>query len=399
MRVFCPSTLTELEPYAEQWDQLAGGVPFRGWTWLSSWWRHYGPRNRSEDRRKRLAAICVFDDAGALVGVAPWYLDSSPLHGRVLRFLGSGKVCSDHLTVLCQPSREDAVLEAMADYLIENVRSRRSDRLSWDLLALDAVDASDRTIAALAAYLGIAGCTIHRRPGPHCWRIELPTDWNTYVNSLESKNLRRDLRRLARNFVETNRAVLRSVRRLEELPDAMNLFVELHQRRRESLGETGCFASPQFLAFYRDVVPELLRRGHLHLCWMEIDGRPVAAEYQLSGNGVLYAYMVGMSPDAVHCQPGKLNNMLVLQDALQNGYRAFDFLRGDERYKARFGATPRPTLELRIVPDRAAARVRHNLWAAGSQLKHWLTNADAGTAMNAEDASQASAALPLRFLM
>jgi hypothetical protein len=47
----------------------------------------------------------------------------------------------------------------------------------------------------------------------------------------------------------------------------------------------------------------------------------------------------------------------------------FDFLRGDEPYKARFGAQARPSVRIRVVPQLAAAQLRHNVWLAGIGLK------------------------------
>ena len=41
---------------------------------------------------------------------------------------------------------------------------------------------------------------------------------------------------------------------------------------------------------------------------------------------------------------------MLVRDAIDRGCQAFDFLRGDEPYKAIFGAKPRPTIEFRVVP-------------------------------------------------
>ena len=112
-----------------------------------------------------------------------------------------------------------------------------------------------------------------------------------------------------------------------------------------------------------------MRQGHLQFHWLELDGRPVALEYHLTGGGVLYAYQAGVDPEAMEFQPGKLLNLATIRRAIEQGYRAFDFLRGDEPYKAHFRAAPRPSLELRIVPNRPSARLRHNLWLAGSRVK------------------------------
>ena len=54
-----------------------------------------------------------------------------------------------------------------------------------------------------------------------------------------------------------------------------------------------------------------------------------------------------------------------LKSAIAQGYREFDFLRGDEDYKLHWGADPRPSLQIRIVPPHAIARTRHRLWLTG----------------------------------
>jgi CelD/BcsL family acetyltransferase involved in cellulose biosynthesis len=358
MRIIRFNTLDELTPYADDWDRLSLGIPFRSWAWLSLWWRHYGPGNR-------LAVLGVFDDTDTLVGIAPWYLEHSTLYGRVLRSLGSGEVCSDYIGLLCSQAVEDSVVDVLADYLTDPAACD----LRWDLLDLDGIDAEDHTIAKLVDSLAAGGCSVHRRPGMNCWRLDLPTDWDAYISSL-SKNLRRDFRRLERDLLNTNRVILHSVKRIDELPEAMAILVALHQQRREKLGEKGCFASPRFLGFHNDVAPELLRRGQAQFHWLELDGQPVAAEYQLVGNGTLYTYQAGIAPDAMEHQPGKLIYFAILRRAIEQGYRVFDFLRGDEPYKARFGAQARPSVRIRVVPRLAAAQLRHNVWLAGIGLKN-----------------------------
>lgn len=87
---------------------------------------------------------------------------------------------------------------------------------------------------------------------------------------------------------------------------------------------------------------------------------------------MLYAYQAGVDPEAMKLQPGKLLNLGTIRRAIEQGYRAIDFLRGDEPYKAHLRAAPRPSLQLRIVPNRPAARLRNNLFLAGRQVKQWM---------------------------
>ena len=368
MRVELISRLDRLAEHAETWDFLAGGVPFRSWAWLSTWWRYYGMPEDAPSRSNQLFALCVFDRHDELVGMAPGYLENSAARGRVVRFLGSGDVCSDHMSLLCRPGKEEAVAQAIAEWLTEPCPR---DPGRWDLLEWTGVDAGEPVMKCLAENLAIRGNTVHTRPGPNCWRLELPTRWEDYLARL-SRNRRKKIRQTQRRMLETGRAVLHSVERISQVPRAMDILIELHQRRRHGLGEPGCFASPRFDAFHREVMPELLRSGQLRLWQLELDGCPAAAEYQVAGGGVIYAYQSGVDPEALDHQPGLLLTMVTLRGAIEGGYRAFDFLRGDEPYKASFRAAPRPGITLRVVPRRTSARLRHGLWTAGSNVKQWI---------------------------
>ncbi len=367
MRTYLLTDLRELAPYARDWDRLAGGVPFRSWTWLSTWWQFYGENRPAA----RLFVPCVFDDRQRLVGVAPWYLDEVPGWGRIVRPLGSGEICSDYLSLLCEPGRATAVAAVLADFLTDATPEGRQQRPAFDRIELAGVDTEDRTLAELARHLGERGNTLHCRPGFNCWRIPLPDSMDDYLATL-SRSHRKQLRRLKRNLLETPRAVVHEVRTLDQLGEATGILIDLHQRRWQAVGEPGCFRSSRFEAFHRAVMPEMLRAGSLKLSWLEIDGQPAAAEYGLAGDDIVYAYQSGVAPDLRELEPGRLLAMAAIAKAIEQGFRGYDLLRGDEPYKAHWRAVRRPTVEWRIVPRLAAAQLRHNLWRAGSRVKRWL---------------------------
>ena len=186
------------------------------------------------------------------------------------------------------------------------------------------------------------------------------------------KNRRKKIRQAARRYLDNGRAVLHSVQKISEVPRAMDILIELHQRRQRSLGHRGCFATGRFTAFHRSVVEQLLRVGQLQLHWLEIDEEPAAAEYQVSGDGVLYAYQAGIDPSRLHFGPGRLITIAVLRWAIASGYRAYDLLRGDEPYKPRWGAVPLATREIYVVPNLTSAQFRHSAWLAGAGAKQLI---------------------------
>lgn len=363
------SQVAELAPLQSAWNALAGGVIFRGFDWLEGWWRAYGDVPGAE-----LLALAAFDGGGQLLGIAPWYLERSTSR-RVIRFLGSGEVCSDYLTVLSRSGREDDVTRALAAWLSREKREvggqvgQATPR--WDLLDLGSVHAVDRTLSRLVAHLAAHGNFVHRRSRTSCWRVNLPSRWGDYLAML-SKSHRKQLRRLDRAYFATGRAQVRYVTQASELAVGLDLLTTLHQRRRESVGEQGCFVSARFAEFHQETAQRLLQSGHLRLAWLELDGRPAAVEYQVTGDGVVYAYQSGIEPSALAHQPGRLITLATMRRAIADGYCAFDFLRGDEAYKAHWRAQPRPTEEVRIVSDTLRGRLRHGLWVAGGNVKQLI---------------------------
>jgi predicted N-acyltransferase len=374
MRVFRASTLDELEPLAEAWDRLAAGVPFRSWAWTSAWWRHYG-HNRGD--RRRLCAACVFDRRDALVGVAPWYVSPSRTWGGVLRFLGTDEVCSDYLSVLCQPGAEDDVAAALAEWLLARNASdddgNGGGHERWGRLELLGVDARDQIVPRLADHLGEGGSAVHRREGASCWRVALPATVEQYAAGF-SKNSRKRFRHARREMLDSGRAVLHTAGNTTELAEALETLIDLHQRRRRALGQSGCFASPRFAAFHGEVARRMFLAGQAQMHVLRCDGRPIAAEYQLCGNGVVYAYQTGIDPERLELEPGRICQTAVLCWAIRNGYRAYDMLRGDEPYKRHWQARPNVSLETRIASPRPAAQLCHTVWRAGAGAKQWIKN-------------------------
>jgi CelD/BcsL family acetyltransferase involved in cellulose biosynthesis len=199
----------------------------------------------------------------------------------------------------------------------------------------------------------------------------LPASWEEFL-ALVSKGHRKQLRRAEREFFQSGRAELTVVENCQQLDATMDVLIDLHHKRRQALGEAGCFASSQYTAFHREVSRRLLMLGHLQLLLLKLDGRIVAADYHITSQGVTYAYQGGIDPEQMHVEPGKLITMAAVRRAIEQGGRAIDFLRGDEPYKAHFRAVARPSLALRVVPNRTGSRLRNSLWLAGRGVKRWL---------------------------
>ncbi|HMP06911.1 MAG TPA: GNAT family N-acetyltransferase [Lacipirellulaceae bacterium] len=360
----CYYCLEDLDPMRGCWDHWAGDCVFRSWTWLATWWAHYGvPPGRPE---RQLTIYTAEDADGQVVAALPCYQVHSLVHGRTLRLLGDGEVCSDHLGLLAGPARRDEAIEAIAEVLAADP--------TWDLIDLDGVDDDDEATASLLAALAERGCDVSREPSHRCWSIALPEDWETFL-ALQSKSHRKQLRQLQRRVLEGGRAHWHLVRSAAEFDETWRRLVELHQRRRQSLGQPGCFSWPRWAGFHCDVARRLLDEGRLRLSWLELDRAAAAAGYHLAGTRTTVAYQGGVDPGRLDEEPGRLSMIRAMQHALEEGHATFDLLRGDEAYKAHWRAVPHTTARWLAAAPRALPRWRRRAWSSarrwGRAARQW----------------------------
>jgi CelD/BcsL family acetyltransferase involved in cellulose biosynthesis len=321
-------------------------------------------------------------------------LSTGPFLERSLRFMGSGEICSDYLTLLAAPGREQDVAEAAARRLSHEAAGE------WNLIELDGVAKGEPAVDYFVDWLRNRGHRVHIRQRTNGWRLQLPGGWEEYLAKV-SKGRRVKIRQIVKRQLETGRVVSRLAETPEDFDRGWKIFCDLHQRRRQSLGEKGCFASERFTAFHAEVSRRFFDTGKLRLHWVEMEGVPVAIDYAFVGGDTIFCYQSGIDPRHLDAQPGWLDWTASIRRAINQGFRGFDFMRGNEPYKATFRAEPIPLTEIRIVSRRPVAVLRDQLWHAGRNCKAALDGARncvrnwfpaGGTAPQTESDSELSAA-------
>lgn len=315
----------ELNDLATAWNQLPLPSPMQAPAWLTTWWETYGGGNR------QLCTLGFYHDQ-QLVGLAPLYIDTTD---KTLRWLGDGRVCSDHQTLLVEQQHADAVTTAMVNWLIE------SDSTVWRQLRLEAVNDDDSTLQLLLEKLTAADCPVNEREEPGSCYINLPEDWESFLRNV-SKNHRKRLRRYYKEYFDTGRATVETLSEANECLNAFDTLVRLHNDRRTTLGEAGAFEDPQFLHFHRTVVERIAELEQVRLSILSVDGQPMAAEYVLHAGESVFAYQGGLSAAGEQVSAGGLSMLWQVKQAIEAGHTQFDLLRGVEPYKFSWDAKHRP---------------------------------------------------------
>jgi CelD/BcsL family acetyltransferase involved in cellulose biosynthesis len=320
----------------EDWNHLVDQnhtrVPFLNYDYLSTWWN---ARGGGEWPDAQLVLVTAHE-SGELVAIAPLFCTNtfpgvSAQDARPrLMLLGSIEV-SDYLDLIVEKGRLEEFVTLLIPFLMQ------ADLPAWCCLDLYNLFDDSPTLAALQTTATRVGLSYAAEQVYHCPYIPLPGDWETYLASIDKKQrheIRRKIRRLEESGVESRWYLAKDGDKLEnEIADFTALMEQDAEKAR--------FLTPAMRAFMHSVICWAHQEGILHLAFLEINGKKAAAYLAFDDLNRLWVYNSGISREFIEYSPGWVLLGYQLQWANENKREAFDFMRGDEEYKYRFGAIDR----------------------------------------------------------
>ena len=313
------------------WRELVEADPaatfFHTPDYLKLYWEEFG------ERPEHLLLAFAEEDDGTQVGAVAF-----ERIGSTLRFLGGTEV-TDYMGPVGLPDRQERVskelwagLVARDDWTDADLRGLPEDR-PWLSLLADAAAGQDLATEVTDDQNGVAPF------------LPLPSTWEAYLEGLPAK-LRHEIRRKA-NKLEAEAGPFRVVTATPQtLIGLLDRFVELH---RMSEGPKGVFMQPGMEIFFRRLGEAFGPSGIFRLTFIDVGGQLAAGTIGFAFGGTFFLYNSAFDRTWGNLAPGMV---LVGEDirlAIEDGCRAFDMLKGDYRYKYRFGAEPRAVKRLVVT--------------------------------------------------
>jgi CelD/BcsL family acetyltransferase involved in cellulose biosynthesis len=323
-----PELVEDLEALRPQWDRLwredPQATPFQSPQWLLPWWKHLG--------QGRLRTLTLRDEDGRLVGLAPLYLHTDAAGRRHLFPIGIGT--TDYLGLLARPGKQREVAAAAWE--------RVAGWDEWDVFVFPQLRRG-------AALLELAPDVVQGEPNP-------VLDLSAGTASIP-KATRANLRTCRNRAARVGTIVARCAQ-AGEIAHYLDALARLHTRRWQERGLPGVLADQAVCAAHAEAAPQLHAAGLLRLHGLWLDDELVAVLYALFDSVPSHErrccyYLSGFDPRHAFFSPGSLLLAHAIEQAAAEGATAFDFLRGAEPYKYRWGAVDRPMFTV-SVPHRAA---------------------------------------------
>ncbi len=101
-------------------------------------------------------------------------------------------------------------------------------------------------------------------------------------------------------------------------------------------------------SFFSALGAAFANHGLLRVVVLSLDGEPLAVDFGFSRHGTWSLYNMSFARDRSELSPGMVLVGETIRLAAEEGCTTFDFLRGREPYKYRFGATDLPVMQVLV---------------------------------------------------
>lgn len=321
------TTLEAVHALIPEWNALlhkSSATVFQTPEFLISWWETLGSG-------ELFVAAFRNENDGALVGLAPLMKTFDDKGVCTICFIGCVAV-SDYLDIIVDKKYQTEVYADFAQLL-------RQEK-SWNKLFLCSLQEDSQTRNCIRTTFPTALETQQ----DVCPSIALPATWEEYLASLNRKQ-RHELKRKTRNL-EAEDHELTCLTNPDEVLTALPEFIRLHEL---SSKEKQSFWSDEHRAFFQKAIPALAKGGYIKLFFLKVDGAHSATMLVFEYGDGYYLYNSGFDPARQQLSTGTVLTGYTIAEAIREKKKVYDFLRGNEEYKFRFGAVAHPVFDYDVV--------------------------------------------------
>ncbi len=266
-----------------------------------------------------------------LVGAAPLFLTKNAQGQPILKFVGAVEV-SDFLDFVGNSQNLPRFIPGLLEFLTDNPSIPH-----WEAMELDNLLESSLSLEILKAEAEKRGWgfeQVHLQPAPY---VQLPGDFQTFLAGLDKKQ-RHEIRRKLRRIGESPEDVqLTFTQNTEDLEDDVEAFIKMMAQDPNKQ----IFLTDQMRQHLHNTARVAFDHHWLQLSFLTLDGKKAAAHISFIYNNRIWLYNSGWEWAYRDLSPGWVHLAYLFQWATENGIEVFDFMRGDEPYKYKFGGIDR----------------------------------------------------------
>jgi tetratricopeptide (TPR) repeat protein len=324
----------------ENWDFVYESDPhaqfFLSWVWLSGWLQMV------HEPWFILAAKPDTDDSSYVaffpLKILLTHQDGGGFEAEICM---AGNSMADYTGLICLPGYEEEVIPAFAAYI--------QQKLVWSTFNVKSILETDTRMSLLLSSFSrdcfdLSQLCIQSVNGedPDLYLapyVSLPDDWEQYLQNYIGTNTRQKIRRFLRQVDSSDEFYITHVD-ADNLESHIEILLKFWESRwKKQKGDT--FES--IMGYNRLILRHCFEHNCLYLSVLWKGDRPLGAIanfVDFQQKSMLFV-ITGRDQTFKNPPPGLILHADAIRYAIQNGFKVYDFLMGNEEYKYSFGAKDR----------------------------------------------------------
>ena len=314
-------SLDELDSIRADWLALLNNspaaTPFQSPDWLIPWWKHFGAG--------RLRVLVLLNQE-RMAAIAPLFVDDD----LRLHLIGTGN--TDYMDLLAEDPECASVI---FNHLCQN---RSWDEIDLENLRCESPLLTTNTCPDISDYIEEMDV---------CPVLSLPACANEFIEGLP-RQFQHNLNYYRRKLANLGEVKIEQTNE-KNFAELFEALLSLHEARWQMNHLSGVLCDYEVQDFHHDAAQRLLSHHALRLYGLRLDARIIASLYAFHHGRCTYYYLSGFDPEFRQYSPGTILVAHAIHEAICEGDTGFDFLRGREDYKYRWGATDRTIYRKKMI--------------------------------------------------
>jgi len=193
------------------------------------------------------------------------------------------------------------------------------------------------------------------RPNPSGAHLtRLGASWDAFYTETRSSATRRRDRTKLKRLAEHGEVRFVDPADTDDIRRTVEILMSQKAKAFARMGVSNLFARPGHRDFFLDLATNPRTRHLVHVSRLEVGAACAATNLAYTSRGTYYHILASYDDgELARFGPGAAHLRGLLQYAIENGFRCFDFTIGDERYKLEWSDT-----SLKLYDHMAAATLR-----------------------------------------
>lgn len=259
--------------------------------WIITWWNSFGNGNQ-------LNVIVVYDENGQLVGIAPMMRTNSRYRGVNITktcLMANGHSPSSNFIVSKENSAE--IIKAILDYL-----KGHSDT---DIIELTKLDANSQTYSIAFDYLNMNSNRFGIKDNIEAPFISINSDWEAFLSN-KSQRFRKSLRNKINRANKSGGISIEKIQINDSNNPAIQEMFAVSEKSWKRQEGTDITSNPRSKNFYIEICDRLGPQGIISLWLLRKGSIPIAFEFHLTYNNVVYPIRADYDESYKDLSPGSV---------------------------------------------------------------------------------------------